>query len=67
MSDEIAELASLEVEFIRTITSDPEVAHAAEKELWRSVLIQAAAGRDVKAAAIEALKTEDIDFPRWFA
>ena len=67
MSDELAEMAMDWVEYIRSISDDPEAAHAEEKELWRSVLIQAAAGRDIKAAAIEAIKTEDIDFPRWFA
>ena len=67
MIDKLAENVAEQVKYIRSISDDPEVAHAEEKELWRSVLIEAAAGRDAKAAAIEALKTEDIEFPRWFA
>jgi len=67
MNDELAEMAMNRVEYIRSISGDPEVAHAQEKELWRSVLIQAAAGRNVEDAAIEALKTQYINFPRWFA
>ena len=66
-NDELAEMAINRVKYIRSVSEDPEVAHAEEKELWQEVLRMAAAGRDVKAAAIEALKTEDIDFPRWFA
>ena len=67
MSDELAKMAINRVEYIRTITSDPELAHAEEKELWEEVLDWASKGGDVKQAAKEALKTKEIDFPRWFA
>ena len=43
-------------------------AHAAEDALWEWVLRSVAAGHpDSQALAVEALKTADIEFPRWYA
>jgi len=67
MSDVLAELVTERVEKISNRAEDPEIAHCKEKELWEEVLEWAAQGRDVKAAAKEALKNNQIDFPRWFA
>ena len=67
MSDELTKMVSERVEEIRDRADDPECAHSKEKELWQEVLEWAADGRDVKAAAQEALKTTEISFARWFA
>ena len=67
MSEEIREQVAARLEAIRNITYDPERAHSAERDLWRTVLEKAADGHDVAGAAKEALKSEDMDFPRWFA
>ena len=67
MSDELDEIVTKRLEKIRDRADDPENAHYQEKELWQEVLEWAAAGRDVQSAAKEALKTTEIDFPRWFA
>ena len=67
MSDELTEIVTKRLEKIRNRVQDPECAHYDEKELWGEVLEWAAAGRDVQSAAKEALKTAEIDFPRWFA
>ena len=66
MSDELAEIVTKRLEKIRNRVEDPECAHYKEKELWQEVLEWAAAGRDVQSAAQEALKTTEINFPRWF-
>ena len=50
MSDELAEMARNRVEYIRSISDDPEEAHVEEKYLWREILAKAAVGRDVKGA-----------------
>lgn len=57
------------VEEIRAGADDAEGAHSAEDELWEEVLraIAADACPDPKAWATEALKTKEIDFPRWCA
>lgn len=67
MNKEIKKQVAEQIAAIRDMTHDPERAHSAERDLWRTVLEMAAAGHDVAAAAKEALKTEEIDFPRWFA
>ena len=67
MSKDIKDQVAERLEEIRDMTHDPERAHSAERDLWRTVLEMAAAGCEVAGAAKEALKTEDVDFPRWFA
>jgi len=51
------------------IADDDESAHAAEDRLHESVLQSIADGtaEDPKAMAAAALKTDDIEFSRWFA
>lgn len=67
MSEVIKQQVAERLEEIRNMTDDPERAHSAERDLWRTVLEKAADGHDVAAAAREALKSEHVDFPRWFA
>jgi len=67
MSEVIKQQVAERLEAIRNMTHDPERAHSAERDLWRTVLEMAADGHDVAGAAKEALKSEDVDFPRWFA
>ena len=67
MSEEIKQQVAERLAEIRNMTHDPERAHSAERDLWRIVLEKAADGHDVAGAAKEALKSEDVDFPRWFA
>lgn len=67
MSEEIKQQVAERLAEIRDMTDDPERAHSAERDLWRTVLEMAADSHDVAGAAKEALKTEDVDFPRWFA
>jgi len=64
---EIAAAVAKQVESLRHDKDDPELAHAQEKFIWCDVLEFAALGFDVEQAAQEALKTKEIDFPRWFA
>lgn len=52
------------IEFIGTVDKDDESAHAMEKQLWKRVLTELAKGNSMAA---EALKTEKIEFSRWFA
>ena len=58
------------VDAIREETDDPETAHVMEAQL-RAGVLQAIAdgvyGLSAPIAAREALKTIDIQFPRWFA
>jgi hypothetical protein len=57
-----------EVRHIAAAAGDPEAAHSNEDALWANVLRAIAAGVDDAAdLAAEALKTEDIRFPRWCA
>ena len=56
---------------IRDIAGDPEAAHAAEDNLWGEVLA-AIAHEDLdpdyaRQLAAEAIRTADINFPRWYA
>ena len=50
-------------------SGDPEAAHSREDDLYESVLRAIADGlaTDPVAMAKEALKTKDIEFPRWCA
>lgn len=54
---------------IKRVSGDPEYAHGLEDELHVAVLTAIANGTcdDPVACAAEALKTEDIDFVRWYA
>lgn len=56
------------VDEIENASGDPESAHSLEDDLWRDVL-QAIADGAPNAAGLarEALKTQDISFPRWCA
>ena len=55
-----------EVARIAEMTGDPEAAHGAEDELWRGVLEAIATGNaQAGYLAAEALKTRDLDFPRY--
>lgn len=48
--------------------SDPEAAHALEDDLWEDVLRAIAAGADEpEKLAREALLTQEVKFPRWYA
>jgi hypothetical protein len=57
------------IEKIRAVAGDDEVAHGREKDLWRDVLEAIALGRTGNPAelATAALKTQEIDFMRWYA
>lgn len=62
--DEVAE----RVREIARRTSDDESAHAAEDALHRAVLEAIATGtEDPAALAAEALRTQQLDFARWYA
>lgn len=63
------EWVAAKVENIKRLTSDPETAHICEDQLWEAVLYVIAEGEcaDPKACAIAALRTKEIDFPRWCA
>ena len=60
-----------EVEEIRSIASDNEVAHSAEDSLWWNVLKDIAFGDhdrvQMQELAAAALKTTKIHFARWCA
>ena len=45
--------------------SDAEDAQGTEYELWRGVLLYYALGGTGPEAALEVMKSRDIDFPRW--
>ena len=64
---ELKDYVSEKLDLIRNSEHDPEQAHGQEKDLWETVLRLAADGYDVKESAKEALKSKEIDFPRWFA
>lgn len=54
--------------WLESIKGDDEAAHAEEDEIRRDVLRAIAGGAPVpQLLAAEALKTEDIDFARWYA
>ena len=58
------------VEKIRSIgSSDPEWSHGLEDDLYRDLLAAIATGKCALPmhCAREALKTKEIDFPRWCA
>jgi hypothetical protein len=57
------------VDRVKEASDDPEVAHGREDYLWRTVLqeISKIDKGICGALAYEALKTQDIDFPRWRA
>lgn len=46
---------------------DPETAHHQQDRLYVAILRAAAAGEDVTAMAIEALRVEASDGVRWYA
>lgn len=56
------------VDYIRSMTHDPEVAHGEEDRMRYQVLEAIAGGADnpVELAEI-ALSTEELTFPRWCA
>lgn len=58
-----------EVKAIRRMADDDESAHAAEDSLWGDVLCAIASGatEDPDGIAAAALKTQEIDFCRWYA
>ncbi len=57
-----------EVALIKGVAADFEVAHDSEDELHVAVLREVAAGNpEAREMAREALKTLDIDFPRYCA
>jgi hemerythrin-like domain-containing protein len=56
------------VKAIQAKADDPEVAHSKEDALYLDVLRAIANGaKNSKELAKEALKTESIDFSRWYA
>jgi len=73
MSDKKLTVADVEraVKKIGAVARDPEDAHSQEDALHCLVLSAIAAGdvadEDVRAVAAAAIKTKDIDFPRWCA
>lgn len=63
----VEEVLSLVAE-IASVADDAEVAHDREDGLWASVLTAIADGSaDPAGLARAALKTQDLDFPRWCA
>lgn len=55
---------------IRSVADDDERAHIWEKDLWADTLRAIALHSDCpasRALAEEALKSQDIEFARWFA
>lgn len=57
-----------EVEQIKANAHDPEVAHRMEKDLHFEVLTAISDGAEnARELAAEALKTDLLDFPRWYA
>ena len=64
---EVTDYVAEKLDVIKSLKHDPELAHAEEKLLWETVLRLAGDGYDVQDAANEALKSNEIDFPRWFA
>lgn len=53
---------------IAACCDDPEGAHGMEDDLYEDILRGIVAGdADVASIAKEALKTKEIDFPRWCA
>jgi hypothetical protein len=53
---------------IRNRAHDPEGAHADEDNLWMDVLTAISGGADNPAdLAREAVKSNEIDFTRWYA
>jgi len=58
-----------QVENVRHLKHDPEAAHCLEDELWDNVLMAIAGdiGANPQELAKAALKTKEIDFPRWCA
>jgi hypothetical protein len=54
--------------YINSQADDPEVAHGAADDLHQQVLRAIAAGHpDAQILAAAALRTEDIEFDRWYA
>lgn len=58
-----------EVAHIRECAEDPEAAHGLEDDLHKAVLYAIAEGECAgpQACAVAALKTLEVDFPRWRA
>lgn len=53
---------------IKSFPHDPESAHSYEDDLWYQVLQHIAEGAtNAQELAAEAIKSYDIDFPRWCA
>lgn len=53
---------------VDNIAGDPEAAHEAEDRLRHDVLVAIALGAsDAKRLAETALRTSNLEFPRWFA
>ena len=55
------------LEKIRSCQSDDEIAHSMEDQLYADVLKYYADGGTDPQLAIEALKTEQMEFARWCA
>ncbi len=54
-------------EIYDTAKKDPEGAHGTEDRLWAEVLEAIATGAEnPRELAQEALKSRDIEFPRWY-
>ena len=63
---ELKDFVDEKLQLIKSLEHDPDRAHGEERVLWEIILRRAADGYDVKDAAKEALKTTEINFPRWF-
>ncbi len=62
------ELVRKRVSEVDAVKDDDEAAHSREDSLWYDVLSAIANGSDcAKELAVEALKTEQINFQRWCA
>lgn len=60
------EIVKTRVNHIKLNLHDNEACHGYEDNLWRSVLESIAEGaKNPKELAIEALKTQELDFHRW--
>ena len=64
---EVTDYVAKKLDVIKILKHDPELGHPEEKRLWETVLRLAGDGYDVQDAANGALKSNEIDFPRWFA
>jgi hypothetical protein len=68
MTDGDVRAALADMQRVMDERDDDESAHVMEKNLWHDVLQAIASGAtNARELAATALKSDDIDFSRWFA